>query len=296
MISIVICSVNTHFLTQIKENISTTLGVPYELLVWDNRSSNKGLCEVYNNMAAQARFPYICFIHEDVLMRTNNWGRLLIDIFEQDELVGLIGVAGGKYKSRAFSGWYCGHNDLDCMHLTHRTNGQDHLLSSPVNNTKPVHEVICIDGVFMVCRKTIWERIRFDEVLLKGFHLYDIDFSLRTARVCKNVVIMNLDIVHITANVGDYSDNWVKETIMHHEKRKEMLPAFVKGIATDNLEVHIAKVWMDALKARRISWHYKRKWILNQKLLSKPVLWYPVLKFLLYQPLGLKSIHKLFKK
>ncbi len=66
MISIIICSVNQNYLKDVAENISNSIGVEYELLVWDNREAKKGLCEVYNMMAAKARYDYLCFLHEDI--------------------------------------------------------------------------------------------------------------------------------------------------------------------------------------------------------------------------------------
>src|SRR5438477_1059436 len=103
MISIAICSVNSYYLSQIKENISNSIGVEYELLVWDNKGINKGLCEVYNMLAAKARFEYICFLHEDILFQTEKWGSKLIDIFDERQDIGVIGLAGNKYKSKFFS-------------------------------------------------------------------------------------------------------------------------------------------------------------------------------------------------
>jgi hypothetical protein len=288
--------VNTRLQEQVKQNIKDTIGIPYELLIWDNRQSGKGICEVYNNMAQQAIYPYICFMHEDVLFTTKNWGALLSNIFSQDEAIGLIGVAGSKYKSRAWSGWYCGHNDLDCMHLIHRTNGQDHILLSPKNNSQPLHEVVCIDGVFIVARKQVWERIRFNDGLLKGFHVYDIDFSLRASKVTKVVVTMQLPLIHITALGGDYSDRWAKETMLFHTKNAGYLPRSVKALPVQQPEQHIASIWLDILKVHPISFSWKLKWIWKQQLYTHPAYWYGILKFLLYRPLGLKTVHGFFKK
>ena len=61
MLSLIICSINPVYLQQVKENIDSTIGVQYELLIWDNRETQKGICEVYNKMALQATFPYLCF-------------------------------------------------------------------------------------------------------------------------------------------------------------------------------------------------------------------------------------------
>lgn len=295
MLSIVICSGYPHFLAQLKENLASTIGVPYELLVWDNsKQTKKSLCEAYNLLAAQSQYPLLCILHDDILFETMNWGRQLVNIFSQNEDIGVVGLAGGKYKSRLFSGWYCGHSSLDCMNITHRTNGHDDSLYLPADNKQPYQEVISIDGVFMACRKEIWERTRFDENSLKGFHYYDIDFSLRASWLAKVVVWMDVRVVHLSS--GKYGDEWVKATIAYHEKRKEQLPKGVKDLPVQEPEKLVAKAWLDRLKTEPISFHYKRQWILKQGLYKSPGNWYGIFKFLFYQPLGLKKIHRLLKK
>jgi hypothetical protein len=295
MFSVVICSTNTTFLAGVEESIRSTIGTEFELLVWDNRIAKKGLCEVYNSMAAGARFPFICFIHEDVLFKTDGWGNLLADLFSQNPRAALIGLAGGKYKSRLYSGWFSGQVGLDCFNVTHRVLGKDEKMVQPAMVGGPAaHKVICIDGVFMCCRRDAWQQVRFDDDLLKGFHFYDIDFSLRVSRLYDVLVAMNIDLVHITKG-GDYSDVWIQEAMLYHRNRHQELPLFLEGSVDPQeigkLEVKVARQWLDWMKLPKISWRLKFKWILDQKLYRMPSLWYPILRFLVYEPWGLRRIH-----
>ena len=73
MFSILICSINVSYLEKLKINIQETIGNEYELLVWDNLANTKPISEVYNLLAEQARYPYYCFIHEDIQFQTENW-------------------------------------------------------------------------------------------------------------------------------------------------------------------------------------------------------------------------------
>jgi len=295
MLSIVICSVNSDYLSQVKKCIEATIGVPYELLIWENRATNEGLCRVYNRMAEKAQYPYICFLHEDILFETLNWGRILADVFKQDEAIGLIGVAGANFKGRAYSGWFTGQNEIDRYNITHRINGIDEKMLNPKDTANYVHQVVCIDGVFMVCRKDVWNTVKFDEEFLKGFHLYDIDFSLRTSRLFKVMVVTNISIVHITQG-GDYGNTWVDETINYHLQRKSLLP-WPKDIpSAGNFETRIEATWLDSLKDRNISFYRRMRWVRLQGLYAKPGLWYAIIKFIVYRPLKLKYIHNLFKK
>jgi hypothetical protein len=45
-------------------------------------------------------------MHEDIEMKTEGWGQKVLEIFEQNPETGLIGVAGGGYKSLVPSSWY----------------------------------------------------------------------------------------------------------------------------------------------------------------------------------------------
>jgi len=295
MISIVICSINENYLSQVKENISSTIGVEYELLIWDNLQDSKGICEVYNIMASQARYEYVCFLHEDILFETSDWGHKISSIFQNRPDIGVIGVAGSKYKSSYLSGWYSGVKELDCANIVHRYSwGDEHVLLNPSPESN-LEEVVCIDGVFICCRKKIWEQITFDQENLTGFHFYDIDFSTRAASICKVAVSFEILITHITKG-GDFGDSWVKIAIDYHKLHGKKLPVYINGYANSGADKQIIKAWLDVLKNYRISWRNKFNWLATQKLFAKPRLYYSVLKFLLYKPLGLRYIHKSVKR
>lgn len=294
MLSIIICSVNEQLLINLKDNIKKTIAVEYELLVWDNAKKQSSLCQVYNEMAGKAQYPYLCFCHEDIKFETKNWGKILQSIFEKDNSIGLIGVAGSKYKSSTYSGWYTGIAELDCYKILHEVNGVEELLISSVASNSCAQQVVCIDGVFMVCKKTVWQNHRFNESVLQGFHFYDIDFSLRIAKGNKVVVTNNILIRHITKG-GDYGDRWIESAFQFHKSMKDIMP-FPYQMQHAKLEDKIAKNWLDRLKVENISMKNKIKWIRLQQLHLNIFLWYPILKFLFYKPFGMKSVHNFFKR
>jgi glycosyltransferase involved in cell wall biosynthesis len=295
MLSLIVCSVNKTYLRQLQESVSSTVGVPHEWLIWENAEENLGLCKVYNKLAAKAQYPYLCFLHEDLIFTTANWGEALVELFEKNKKVGLVGIAGGKYKSKLFSGWYSGYIGMDFYRITHRDESEDILLSNPPDWGGNEQEVTCIDGVFMLCLKQAWQRNKFDEELLKGFHFYDIDFSLRVSRSYKVIVTNMVDVIHLTVG-GDYGDKWVEQAIIYHEYAAELLPAWVAPVDRKEADIRVAKYWLDWLKNMKINWTNRVKWIRLQRLHLQPVLWYSILKFLLYKPLRLQPLHHAFKK
>jgi len=271
------------------------LVVQFELLIWDNRLEQKGLCEVYNKLAATAQFEYIVFLHEDITIETGNWGQHLISIFESKPNAGAVGVAGSKYKSAAFSGWFTGVKEFDCCNILHRYSYGDELLLMKPDETKILEDVICLDGVFICCRKKSFESVKFDEVNLKGFHFYDIDFSLRLAQRETVLVTYKIDLIHITTG-GDFGDSWVKTAIDYHRFARDMLPHTNLSSLPPEVDKKIAIVWLDVLKNYSISWSNKWRWVWYQKLWRQPSLYYSILKFLVYKPFGLRYLHRKIKK
>src|ERR1700712_3444546 len=153
MFSFIVCSINPDYLAGMKKSLRDTCGQPFELLVWDNIAGKKPITEVYNILGDRAVHPYLCFLHEDILFETNNWGSHLIAAFGSDANLGLIGVAGARYKSRTPSGWSTGFRDWDCMNILHKNKSgvTEHFRFQP--GTTDAEPVVNIDGVFMCIRR-----------------------------------------------------------------------------------------------------------------------------------------------
>ncbi len=105
MISIIICSIDIKRYLEIEKNIGETIGVVYETIKVPNPGT-MGLCEAYNKGGKIANYNILCFVHEDILFRTQNWGRILIDHFANLIEVGIIGLAGSVFKNRMLSSWW----------------------------------------------------------------------------------------------------------------------------------------------------------------------------------------------
>ena len=104
MISIVICSAKPHLLAALRQNVEETIGIPYEIIAIDNTGNRYGICKAYNEGGTKAKYPFICFMHEDISFATPNWGERVIQHFS-DERTGMLGIAGGDAKSLVPSSW-----------------------------------------------------------------------------------------------------------------------------------------------------------------------------------------------
>jgi hypothetical protein len=244
-------------------------------------------------MAANAKYPFLVFMHEDIIFEKKNWGLELLRIFENPE-IGLIGVAGSTYKSRTLSGWYSGEPSFNYCHIKHLTNGEIHLLKYPAQWKQSENEVIIIDGVFMVARKSIWEKVPFNSALLKGFHLYDIDFSFRVSDVAKVVVTESIPMIHDTKG-GDFGKKWLKEALLFHRANNHLLPKSIKSYIFFRVETQTSNYKLDYLKNENLSFIDKLNFVLYEKRYLKPELWYAIVKLFVYKPLGLNIVHKWIK-
>ena len=284
MISIIICSRNGHFKQQIEKNIAETIGAEYELIIIDNIVDPKGICAVYNTGAAKAKYDILCFVHEDVLFTTLNWGKILINYINNN--IDVIGVGGSKYKSKTLSGCASAAVELDCFNVNHLSPSGEiiKLFTRPPHSESDVEDVCCLDGVFITAKKSIWQKIKFDEERLKGFHIYDLDFSLRASQIAKVVVTYSIDITHVTKG-GDYGKKWMIDVIAFHKHYQSLLPKSIEKLTQKQYkkyEKRTQKFWLKRIKNEQIPLKYKLIWLKQTKALFKPFTWKHAIRFLLY--------------
>ena len=282
MISVIICSINNDLAQQVQKNITDTIGVVWEFIVIENMVSPKSLTEVYNVGASKAKYDVLLFVHEDVLFQTENWGKKLLDYFEKDNSLGLIGIAGSKYKSSVPSGWFSGIEALDCCNILHVDSNDQKLpmYFNPAPGTR-TQDVVVLDGVLLCCKKNVWQQVKFDEILLKGFHLYDIDFSFRVAQKFKVIVSFEIDLIHLTEG-GSFGDEWVKNTLLWYSKKQSSLPFYTKDLPTQKSKFESAFVrnWLIRLKQEDISFSNKIYWLYKSKTWRYITAWPFVVLFL----------------
>ncbi|WP_461450345.1 glycosyltransferase [Mucilaginibacter sp.] len=231
MISVIISSADSNLLRQVSENITSTIGLPFEIIAIDNSQGKQGLCAVYNQGSAKAKYDILCFMHEDVIIKTNNWGSILKNIFFDNSEIGLIGIVGSGYKPFTPSGW----TGIDSVHIRanilqsykYLDKPQFHDYKNPDNLKR--EQVACVDGVFLSTTKKAFLEFKFDETLFNGFHGYDIDISIAIGQKYKVVVTYEILLNHLSE--GSYSREWVEDMIKLHEKWKLVLPINVNNIS-----------------------------------------------------------------
>ncbi len=273
MLSIVICSISAERLARIKENISATVGrCEYEIIAIDNNELHGSITEVYNRGAGKAKFPYLLFIHEDVIFHTAGWGNIIEKKLAEPDC-GVIGFAGSKIKLRSYSGWYQIY-EYTCT-LLYQLRGNSLILESAnVPADKDFDEVCVLDGLAMFVRRDVWQEYRFDDVNLKGFHCYDIDFSLRIAaeRKYRNYVCCTPLVMVEHYSGGTMNSAWYRDTIkMHKTVWKELLPFVTEDVKIDKREIErLDEKNFNFFVRRMIKAGYKDKWPIVREFLLHP--------------------------
>lgn len=224
MLSIIICSISPERLAAVRQNFEETIGgIEFEFVAIDNRERRWPIAKVYNYGASQAKYPYLFFVHEDVLFYAKGWGAIITEKLGEPDC-GVIGFAGCKVKLKAYSGWFVDRR-WEHTHDCRRVGGL--WIGFDLKNTlkQSFEETLVLDGLGMFVRKEVWKENRFDEHLLTGFHCYDIDFSLQIAHHYKNYVCCSPLILIEHASGGSYDSQWFADTLrMHQCKWNRFLP------------------------------------------------------------------------
>ena len=240
MISIIVSSYKKELFLNFKRSVEETIGdVPYEII----QIQNPGLMSIsaaYNKGGSEAKFDYLVFSHEDILFHTPYWGKILVDIFEKDSTIGLLGVAGSFYKAMYYSGWslqpsasstFMIGSHYGKSNLAKIKCGISREIVLDAKKTIPVNfieseifneEVVVLDGMFLATQKRIFNEIKFDGSSFTGFHCYDLDYSLQVRGKYKVVVNQNILVEHLST--GTFEKDWIKYIKIFTRKWIQQLP------------------------------------------------------------------------
>lgn len=262
MISIIVSTRKDELsLKTFSDNIGETIGVEYELVIIENHAKYS-LCEAYNIGIEKAKYNFLCFAHDDILFKTTNWGNRLISSMETDNSIGLIGVAGTKFKSTYPSGWgqspYLSQFNKGHIFSKLETQPEKHYEFDRKELKRDIEDVVCVDGVFLFTKKEITSTCRFDDKMLTNFHGYDIDFSLQV-HFAKYRVIVDRKILITHHSGGNYSTEYTQANRLICKKWKSKLPA----ITNDTKLSYWKKNYLDYL-----NWYHFLTTALKRKIIK----------------------------
>lgn len=232
MISIIICSRKASISQDLSVNIKETIGCVYELIIIDNSENHYSIFEAYNLGIDKSVGEYLCFIHDDILFHTQNWGLILNNIFDKNPNIGLIGVAGSKIKTKMPSAWWDTPEDCNLTHIIQHDRNRKKKFHNDGFGLENNVDVVVIDGVFMAFRKD--NRIKFN-TKLKGFHTYDLNLCFECKKNGYDIIVTNQILLEHFSS-GEINEEWIKSSFKLHKIYKEQLPLniFDRQVSTDN--------------------------------------------------------------
>jgi hypothetical protein len=189
-----------------------------EVNIYENDGVNS-LTEIYNIGLKESKNDIVVFMHDDLILETNNITPKVVRLFEENPEYGIIGLAG---TDNLMSGmWW---QDRTSMYgvVGHEHEGKRHVnhYSKQSFGDKP-KEVVIVDGLFIMVHK---DRIKhtFNEEF-KGFHFYDLPFCLENHMDGVKVgVTTKIMVTH--KSIGMVNKQWEKNKLFFEALYEKHLP------------------------------------------------------------------------
>lgn len=218
---------NNKFITHIHE----TIGIKHDVVCYPN-FNQFSLPQIYNQAIREHNnsTAIMVFLHVDLIIKTPNWGKILLNRFNNSNY-SIIGVAGSSYLKSGC--WWDSRSSMVGI-VEHTNNISTWVSEYSSQRIGVITPVVVIDGVFMAvdCNNIIHQ---FDEEF-KGFHLYDLSFVFPNFLDGCNVgVTTDIRILH--KSIGMTNEQWETNRLQFEEKYSDELP--IRYISEDKLRVLI---------------------------------------------------------
>ena len=238
MISCIICSRQPDISRELKENIASTIGCEYELVVIDNSKNEYSIFSAYNEGVRRAKGDVLCFMHEDLVFHSSNWGCFVEEYFYKYPKAGLVGVAGTHYfpalpaaqwdSELASSRMIQGRLD-DGKYVT--------TLEEQFEYRKSPTQMAAVDGLWLCMPKKIFDSdsVKWDEDTFDAFHCYDTDMAFQVWQVGYEVHLF-WDVLIEHKSLGNPDESFARSSAKLYNKWKNLLP-IAKGLQLTKKEI-----------------------------------------------------------
>ncbi|MDR3001174.1 MAG: glycosyltransferase family protein [Fibromonadaceae bacterium] len=224
-ISVIICSRDPNEVMSVRRNLLGTAKWPksLEIIIIDNREKNEGLCAVYNQGAAKAKGRILVFMHEDVWMLEKDWDIVLLKKFRELPEIQILGVAGSSLLAdKPWPLWSVADIPYTFGKVVHLIEKNEEFFLALYNDRDGDQEVVVLDGLWFAAKKTLFEKLAFDEKTFPAFHFYDIDICMQALEFGKNYATTDIRVLHKSR--GSFEGEWEKWSNVFVEKWKDKLP------------------------------------------------------------------------
>ncbi len=166
------------------ENLYVPKDFEIEVIAMRNE---KSITSAYNKAIEKTDAKYKVYLHQDVLFINKNFITDFINIFEENKMIGMLGVAGCKTLPQNGI-WWEANDCTGSLYDTHAGKITMYLLNK--NNIDEVEYVKAIDGVVMITQFDVkWREDIFD-----GWHFYDISQSFEMLKIGYDLAVINYSV------------------------------------------------------------------------------------------------------
>jgi hypothetical protein len=189
-----------------------------EILIYENDGVSS-LTEIYNLGLEDSKNDIVVFMHDDLILETQNITPKIVKLFEKHSDYGIIGLAG---TNNLLSGtWW---QDRDSMFgiVGHEHEGKRHVNKySKQEFNEKLKRVTVVDGLFfMVHKQRIKKKFNIE---FQGFHFYDISFCVDNfLEDVKIGVTTKIRVTH--KSIGATNKQWEKNRLFFHALYEPKLP------------------------------------------------------------------------
>lgn len=221
MISIIICSRVSEISAELRQNIRETIGFEYELVVIDNSGNQYTIFSAYNEGVRRAKGEILCFMHEDILFKSKDWGKIVNETFK-DSSIGLIGVSGAHFLPSCPLYWV--ESPFITTTNVDKIDGQEFCeYKKELMNGAEIVDAVACDGQWLCLRKNQFDNICFDELTFTGFHLYDMDICLQVLQQGMRVCVVDGILIEHHSR-GNFDERFETALGIFYNKWKDFLP------------------------------------------------------------------------
>lgn len=129
----------------------------------------KSMCEAYNKAMNMSDAKYKVYLHQDANIINQNFIQDILNVFEKNQSIGLIGICGAKKLPQNKIWW----ESQDTVGKLYEKNGNFYSLLKFREVEGDYEEVEAVDGFMIITQyDTLWREDVFD-----GWHFYDISQS-----------------------------------------------------------------------------------------------------------------------
>ena len=267
MISIIICSRSKAVSESLKTNVQETIGVDCEFVVVDNSKNDYTIFTAYNEGVCRAKGDILCFMHEDIVFRSQDWGRVVAKAFE-DKTIGCVGVIGSWFLPNKPASWWLCHADVGTVIQGYSDKkGKYGSFVDGVKPTKAITDVVVVDGCWYCIPKAMFDEIRYDDETYNSFHCYDIDICMQVLQANKRVVVSDGIVIEHQSS-GNVVTTYYEQLNRFYQKWQNYLPCS-KGMSlspdeqawVSNILNDYQKVVRKNVKIENSRWFRLKQWL-----------------------------------